>query len=216
MKKLKNILNELVTVDDFLKDNKKELAEVQPLHEKLTKHYSNFKDFHKEHLINYSDRSWGINNMLWKQHKGQHLTAADKYDLNYANSPKLEHLDSAMTQHKTPYKLTVYSGTKIDPREKMNKDKIVHHPAFLSASLGFRTARGFSKQDEVGDKHVMAINVPKGHPGAYISDFSHSGEEREFLLPRGSNLKYNKTEESKYEHPSFGMLKVHTHHMDLV
>jgi len=50
MKKLKNILNELVTVDDFLKDNKKELAEVQPLHEKLTKHYSNFKDFHKEHL----------------------------------------------------------------------------------------------------------------------------------------------------------------------
>ena len=98
----------------------------------------------------------------------------------------------------------------------MNSEKIVHHPAYLSASLGYRVARGFSQTGEKGDRHVLAINIPKGSHGAYIGEHSFSSDEKEFLLPRGSNLKYNKTEESKYEHPSFGMLKVHTHHMDLV
>ncbi len=215
MKKLKEILSELVTVDQFIKDNKKALEDTQPLHDSLNKHYSKFSEVHKEHLRKYSDSSYGINNMLWKQYKNEPLTANDKIELNDLESPKVEHIDSAIAKHKTPHELTLHAGIKYDPRKKMNAEKIVHHPAYLSTSLSHRIARGFSNTSTMKDRHVLSIKVPKGHPGAYIGEHSYSSDEREFLLPKGLNLKYTGTESSEYDHPT-GRLKVHTHHMEIV
>jgi hypothetical protein len=103
-----------------------------------------------------------------------------------------EVMDSGMERHKTPHKLTVYSGIKYDPGEKMDKNKIVHHPSYLSTSLDKFTAKGFSNCTT--NKHVLKIHVPKGHPGAYVDHFSENPGEKEFILPRNTKLKYRGTQ----------------------
>ena len=66
------------------------------------------------------------------------------------------------------------------------------------------------------EKHILNIHVPAGSHGAYVSHISASPVEREFIIPRGSNLKYHHTETVPAEHPIDGKYNKQIHHMTLV
>jgi hypothetical protein len=113
--------------------------------------------------------------------------------------------------------MIVHSGLHQSP-EFAIKDHPGHegkmiHPGFLSTSTDFHQAKEFAhtdrdsvhgpkpthheggtwRTDPTGYGHMMSIHVPKGHPGAYVSDHSAHDYEREFVLPRNTKLRVNKT-----------------------
>lgn len=226
MKKLSQILE-----SDFSKTPNNEMRDLRHLDKTLTSHYSKFSKDHENYIGKYTsayedNASKPINNYLWNQHQGKYNR--DYKNVNYEHV--IKNLDSAMQQHKTPHKLTVYSGVQYDPRHKMNADKIVHHPAYLSGSLNKNVAKDFGKgeyklytpgetaKDHV--KQVLNIHVPKGHPGAYVEHLSETAGEYEFILPRGTNLKYSHTiRHHIYQNEktsSGGKYYVDEHHMHVV
>jgi hypothetical protein len=176
----------------------------------LKKHYYYTEKNHKEAIRDYqrSFISKNINHALWEKHKNPNL----KYTYNETTKK----LDSAIHEFKTPHKLAVYSGTVHDPRELKNSEGIVHHPAYLSTSIKKDVAEGFSddhKNEEKGEAHILKIHVPKGHPGVYVpATESGLNYEREFILPRGTNLKHIKTTKEDIGNNS----KRFTHHMKVV
>jgi len=182
----------------------------------LINHYSKFSNKHKKALNNFTENSFDINDHLWRRHEGS--TYIDK---NAAK--KIPLLDEAINLHSTPKNLEVYSGIGYDPRYRKNKEGIVHHPAFLSTSLHKKVAEDFAQihqeEGENGSKnhwHLLKINIPKGSHGAYIDHISQLGGQKEFVLPRGSNMKYlkhtteNRTKENGYP------TTMHIHHMEVV
>jgi hypothetical protein len=188
----------------------------QTLHSSLVKHYSNFTPRHKVELGEYTDESSDLNAYHWGKHRNP-MMHQEEHEFSTS------HIDSALKQHKTPYDLTVHSGIAYDPREKMNSEHIVHHPAYLSASINPKVAKGFSRMNsqsdanEIKHAHVLKIDVPKGHSGAYVSHISNVKKEREFILPRGINLQHVGHTESKPEKYSFGKMIIHhIHHMKVV
>lgn len=213
MKKLEAILE---TDWKGFKDYVVAQAKTNHLNKTFETHYSNFNGDERKHLIDYTESSNNLNGYLWDNHPRK----------DYENSfhdEKINHLDSAMTRHKTPHKLTVFSGTKFDPRNHMDENKIVHHPAYLSTSLSKKTAASFGTTnyhvDENGrvesEKHVLKIHVPKNHPGAYVDHFSDNKGEKEFILPRGTKLKYKYTDTHKIQDEKDNH-NIHEHHMEIV
>jgi hypothetical protein len=233
MKKLSQII-ESSSVSSYVAKTintlEKQGAKTEKIHNKLTKHYnfnSEEDDFHKNHIEKYTNDSSGVNHYLWMKYKGN-ITPENKDELEFNafkdSSPHMKHLDKALTRFKTPMDIKVHSGTYFDPRHQQDKNGIVHHPAYLSASLLHQQALYFApsiKPEKTKDfiplkeKHVLTIHVPKGSRGAYVSHISYSPAEREFILPRGSNLKYNHTETVKESNPYDGNINIHTHHMTL-
>ena len=208
-----NSIKEAYTVNDFLGDRKKEREESQPLHEELSKHYDLDKYFHeKHHLKEYSDDSSGVNNYLWKKHKKEKMDDEEK-----SFKEDVPHLDKALSTFRTHKDFTVHSGVIYNPIDKKNKEGVVHHPAYLSTSLERGRASAFSDLKKGNVRHVISIKIPKGSKGAYIGDHSYNQDEREFLIPRGANLKHIKTEVREENHPIYGKgdekLEVHYHHM---
>lgn len=65
------------------------------------------------------------------------------------------------------------------------KGSIISDKAFLSTSIDRSVAEDFS-----GLRYILKINVPKGKGrGAYVDPISMHSGEREFLMPRNTNLK---------------------------
>jgi hypothetical protein len=221
----KKFLKEDSWGNEILEKKKKQedgLKKTQNLHDHLIKHYSKYVGEHEEHLKKYTDDSSGVNTKLWKTHAKKKLSDDEKYTADRHSSPKVEWLDSAMHQHKTPDNLTVYSGTNIDPRKAKNKEGIVHHPAYMSTSIMPHIAREFGDlhkgPDGVHEKHMMMIHVPKGSHGAYVGNPKHSytPEEREFILPRGTNLRHLESSSHEENHSIYGKVRYHTHEMEVV
>ena len=186
------------------------------MHDSLSPHYQGFTSSHLHHLKYYQKDSLDLNSFLWNKHKDNE----DFKNLDSRDSANWESdaasMDSAVHQHKTPSKLVVWSGTRHDPRQLKNEQGVVHHPAFLSTSLNTTVARNFAPPMNQGDgtnhQHILKIHVPKGHPGAYVANISRYGE-KEFILPRGTNLQHIKSEEvpTEVEH-----IKRFIHHMRVV
>jgi len=218
-KTLKEILQPYLVEDDFNAKHEKqtkELEETKPLHDRLTAHYKHFDQWHLRKLKKYSDESEATNNYLWQRHKRR--TIGNGHERG-GESSNVQKLDEATQIHKTPEAMTVYSGVQYDPRKKMNKEGIVHHPAYLSTSLRHSIAEGFAynQKDDGATRHVLHIHLKKGTTGAYIGDHSHSPPEREFLLPRGTNLKHQGTDSYEYERNHYGKVTrvtVYNHHME--
>jgi len=222
----------------YLKEWKKEYGDFeisQQEHDNLAPHYNYNPD--SKHikksgaslasLVGYVRSSTGLNRYHWHRYHNPDV------EVNHEWENKTKHIDKLMDTHSTPHSLTVYSGTKIDPREHMDQDKIVHHPAFLSTSLSSNIAGRFAgrnarlEQPNIQHEHMLKIHVPEGHSGIYVgsdtfpyqdSDFHENAkEEKEFILPRGIKLRHIKTEES--EDPSFhgsNHYKYYLHHMEIV
>ncbi len=196
-------------------------SSMDDLHDKLNKKYR-FGNDDKKSFKSHMSHSFGVNNHLWEVHHGNKEYASSNFDpINYYKE-RIKNLDTAINNHKTPHDLTVYSGIGYDPRDKMNSNKIVHHPAYLSTSIDKGVAENFSlshreKKKGIYHENVIKINVPKGHVGAYIGKFMKN--EKEFLLPRGLKLKHLHTETIKGEYKNnYGTIKYenHLHHMEIV
>lgn len=169
----------------------------------LEDHYHISPEHHKA-IENFTKNSGYMNSYLW-----------DKKDNKAFNHGDIDKLDKITAAHKTPHDLTLFSKTRHDPRVKKNSEGIFHHPAFISTSLDNKVAMGL-KWNEQRDKHgithhhIMEIKVPKGHRGLYIGSRSHYKTQREFLLPRGLNLKYHNTNTQEC-----GKYHYHIHKMEL-
>ena len=185
-------------------------------HEELSKHY-NFTPEHEGHLKAHTDDSTDVNNYLWDKHEDVPEFGHDPH-----HEHNIKKMDHALSAYKTPSNLIVYSGIHYDPRGRMNSEKVVHHPAYMSTSLDKDIAKGFASDKpasprQAKGKHILAIHVPEGHPGAYVGHISHVSSEREFVLPRDTKLKHIKTES---EVESSRILRkpysLHIHHMEVV
>jgi len=199
------------TINSHLDKIKKDNEGTQAEHESLSKHYTLEGHQNSHHLRNYTDGSYSINSHLWKQHKGKPSTKTELHD-----AESVPHIDKILDSYKTPNKMKVYSGTIHDPQKAKDENNIVHHPAYLSTSIKRTTAEGFADIQKGQKKHVLSISVPKGSKGMYIGDHSFNKDEREFLLPRNSKLKHIKTDVHEEEHPIYGKINMHVHHMELL
>ena len=187
------------------------------LHKEISPHYKFNKD-EKQYLNNYSLGS-SINSYLWDKHKG--TVVKDRNSKN--NDLYTKKMDEVIKNHKTPRDFTVYSGTKHDPTKLKNSEGIVHHPAYISTSLKKDTAIDFASNHQTHDEegnihnHILKIHVPKGHSGAYIANISKMKGEKEFLLPRGLNMKITGYHNEKYPRGNSGKNNIyHIHHMEIV
>ena len=181
---------------------------------RIKKHYddsykNNITPQEKTHVEKYQEDSYLVNNHHWETHKGNLSTYTPAILDNVEETSK--HMDNVINKSKTPHKLVVYSGTCHDPREIKSENNIFHHPAYLSTSLNENFASGRGEDLSFKNTHMLKIHVPKDHPGAYIpsisSDKLANETEREFTLPRHTNLKYIKTTKDG---------KINIHHMKVV
>jgi hypothetical protein len=203
MKSFKEFLTEIIN------ENPESRRKLQSKHKELMNHYQyepeeikNIKDYTtKTHEGSGSAR---LNSYLWRKHH-------DKSEHDELYEKRKQNLDKIMKMHKTPEEMHVYSGITYDPRNKMNSEGIVHHPAYLSTSLNREVARTFNRWDNDSKQfNMLKIHVPKNHPGIYVGNHTKWKSEKELILPRGINLKHIKSEKSG---PSpFNCL----HHMEIV
>jgi hypothetical protein len=194
----------------------KEYDAAHEIHTNLVKHYSHFTPEHKTSIKDYTYNSKALNGFHWNNHN----KTSDAYSKEplYIERMKREtkDMDSVINAHETPHELNVYSNSRHDPRELKNSKAIVHHPAYLSATLSRHVAKGIvwnaKKDKETGElhHHIMKIHVSEGHAGAYVDHHSQLSSQKEFILPRGLNMKYHKTESQK-----FGNDNYHYHHMSI-
>lgn len=204
--------------------DKPEAPEIKPLHDKLKKHYD-FPD--EKHISNtplkrYGNDSEKLNSYLWNKHK----------DPSHHSGPRnmeARMLSHTITQTPAPNDMTVHTGLYGDPRKRMNSNGIVHHPAFLSASLNPHIAKSFAighrhaeDLDTTTDKtlpqiHSMQIHIPEGsRHGAYVAHVVPATKEREFLIDKGKNLKIHHTDKH-IEKTAAGYDVVHyIHHTEIV
>jgi hypothetical protein len=211
MKNFKQFIKE-DALDDRLAASKKRIENEENLEQTLKKHYTGLEPHHDTlHDFTYDSRP--INSPLWKLHKGE--------DVDYPKiREKINKMDSIVNKHKTTGDMIVYSKSRRDPRELKNSESIVHHPAFLSTSIkkdyveNNYLSRNREKKDDGVHHHFWQIHVPKGNKGVFIPD-EHSIDNRakEFVLPRGSNLKYidTDTKEDKNIHTFY-----HYHKLDVI
>jgi len=189
------------------------------LHEDLIAHYNKrFEPDHLKSIKDYVSGSRKLNDYQWRKTKRSTVN-------NNILEKKSTRLDSVLNNNKTPKKFVVWSGTKHDPREKKNNEGIVNHPAYLSTSLDEHVAGRFAFRNETIDnkkrethQHLLKIKIPKGHPGAYVARTGNGMEhEKEFILPRGTNLRYLKTDTTTVPRASYRFAKhIHVHHMEVV
>lgn len=164
-------------------------------HLELVDHFDKYTSKDADAISKYTSNSSVNRDLLSNPNHKSSLTSA---------------LDSAIARHAAPDDITVYSGTSIDHANSLRTHSIVHHPAYLSSSPSINAARSFANKN-AGD--IMKIVIPKGHPCAYISDHSKHTGEYEVLLPKGLNLKIDKSKEQVFVGKS-GSYKVH--HCDIV
>jgi hypothetical protein len=237
MKKLRQITEEF---DSIPEDKDK----INSTHRKLVDHYrdiapvgSLYPDHypdHQKHIYNYMYSSSGINGYLWSKEK--------KNSPNEVLDEKVSKLKETIGKKRTPMNLTVYSGSVHDPREHMDSNGIMNHPAFLSTSIRKNVAGRFANYNSAykvnkekphhiyQDHHLYQISVPKGHPAFYAGGLGNSyppdehnteDVEKEMIFLPGSRMKHLKTEEVNHNvkpRPDSGTT-IHRHfihHMEML
>jgi hypothetical protein len=191
--------------------------------QRLRSHYK-FSDIHIDSIKDYTRNSKKQNNYHWERHK----KTSDRDELYEARASKL---DKVLKRHRAPEDITVHTGIGYDPRNKRNAKGIVHHPAYLSTSLDKKAAVKFSEKatSSVYQKtptsgeihfHTLSVNVPKGHPGAYVDHHSSVPGEKEFILPRNTKMKmveHHQKKEGFITHKGVKYTRFyHTHKMEIV
>jgi hypothetical protein len=174
--------------------------------ESLSDHYKNYNNDDVENLTFFSGNSKDLNSYHWERRNKN--TPINK---NHEDTSKA--LDKTINKNRLDKDHILYSGSRHDPREKMNALGIVHHPAYLSTTPSKLVAQSFAKDNESDNGvNLFKIKVPKGHPAAYIGKHSWVNPgEKEVLLPRGLNLRHIKT--TKYNDNNY---EIKMHHMEVV
>ena len=165
--------------DEVSKHRQLHYAEIENQALDLMQHYhhTKYSPFHKTAIAKYTN--------AWSPYNKKIIR---KEELDDDVIRDIGHLDTAMNVTKLHEPLTVYSGTDPAHAEILRNNSIVHHPSFLSSSLSISKARGFADQGDDGKGDVVAIHLPKGFSGVYTGDMSSIPSEKEFILPRHTNL----------------------------
>lgn len=169
--------------------------------DKLTKHYdpNSYSTAELDHVRRYTHFASNVNHRI----------------LNNTTIPEdaqhIHHLNSAILKHPIPDDMVVYSGTNKTHATTIKDNDVVHHPAFVSTSLSLWRAAKFAN-DKEGD--LMAIHLPKGHPGLYAEHMSHMPTERELILPKGLHFKidHSRRERLYYNSKPLTIHHVFPHH----
>ena len=176
----------------------------QVLSDKLQQHYVKERD-EESPIFRYTQGSYELNHSLINQHK----TGQEPME-HFSEHAK--ELDKELGKHKLPHDMITYSGIKVDkfdPREHMDKDGMMHSPAFMSSSILPNVAQGFARSIErdtlrslqgkeptgsdQSEQHIIRFKHKKGDPGTFIEGNTKYEGEHEFLIPRNVKFKFNKT-----------------------
>ena len=177
--KLKSLESAEMFAETLKRSHNKNL---QALDKKLVTHYADVTSnpMYAKHIEQYSSDSSKINHAL-----------LHSQSLTNEQSHHVMTLDDVVQHTRTPDDMVLYSGvSRTHANELMRKD-VVHHPSFISTSLTVNKAMDFASR---GNGDLVEIHLPGNHNGVYIDHVSDYAE-REFLLPRGLNLRIHKDKE---------------------
>ncbi len=136
----------------------------------------------------FANSSFPVNaSLIGHHHVGQTATG----NVHGISLPTMD----SITKRKVGRKLTIHSGMGFDPRPLVNKDGLLHLPAYTSTSISKESAINFANKKEAKEKgHVLSLELNKEDKGVYLGDnaFPH---EKEFLLPRNTTIKIHRSEE---------------------
>lgn len=145
-----------------------------------------------EHSQAYSKWSADLNKSLLKHsNEGREHPKTFQDDIHHYD---LKKLDEEIAEHKLPHKLHVYSGVGFDPQKlsSAHPEGHIHLPAYTSSSINKDIAREFASGAAFGKnegRHILHMELPKGHTGKYLGENSENYHESEFMLPRGMTIK---------------------------
>jgi len=160
----------------------------------LMQEYGQTKQSLHPEISRYTEDSSYLNRNLWQHF----LNTGSDYEDNSLGEHNLKSLDEALQSRQLPTKLTVFAGVKYNPGLEAAKNSYnrLYHPGYTSSSIepgtglefSARVKRGRVKEDnfgdDPGDRHILKIHLPAGHPGEFIGTRSHFDHEKEFLIPR--------------------------------
>lgn len=116
------------------------------------------------------------------------------------NKKHIKALDEVLNNSKMHADTHVFTGLPHSPikhfkdmKAKKGESITIHHPAYLSTSTSYETAKFFaSKPSEVtkpgAEKHVLKLHIPQGTKGGSIRHLATFADENEVLLHRGHNI----------------------------
>ncbi len=192
----------------------KEIVRGRALHEHyhendklLTEHHS-FPAHQINSIRRYTDHSQPLNRKLFFRHLELSEKGAPNDKIDHIENDDMDGeyrqvifgkgddtyhhgrvLDSITRGGHTPKELTLYSGVRFHPEEKIDATRQLHLPAYTSSSLSPKVAHAFSlRGDEGNNHHILRIHWPRESNGAYIAPHSTHMSEYEHLLPRGLTL----------------------------
>lgn len=145
----------------------------------------------------YTHSSKSINKNLWqnKEHAIDDDVIGINKELN--QSPNFHH------------NFTIYSGIRKNPDEITNNN-LLHHPAFMSASISPKTALDFA---EYGTRHILKIHVKKHQNiGAYIGDKSQYPDQHEFII-KPNQLLYISPNYTEHKYNTRENVRIHDAHI---
>jgi hypothetical protein len=162
--------------------------------ENLLKEYGQTKKSLHPEIFRYTEDSNYLNRTLWEHFLG---TGSD-YEDDRIGGHNLKILDKALQSRQLPTKLTVFAGVKYNPGLEAAKNSYnrLYHPGYTSSSIEPGTGLEFASKikrgrvkedlfnDDPGDRHILKIHLPAGHPGEFIGTRSNFDNEKEFLIPR--------------------------------
>jgi hypothetical protein len=138
------------------------------------------------------------------------------------DTTQANHLSAAVSNNTLPSAAWGYRGLHGIHAEKFRNLKpgdTFHSKGFVSTTLDPNRSTHFSKGED-----VLAVHVPKGSKGLYVSDpkLNSWQDERELLLPHGTHFRYKHSEQiSVPEHHYSGektgrMSNITMHHVEMI
>lgn len=176
-------------------------AELAPHEAKALRQYTENASHRINHVLH--DSYHGRTNEFKSMYQS-HIDTLDAAFANPKNHVQVDHV--------------VYSGVPESPARVIDMERKrlklkdtdpdppvhVHLPAFTSTSTDSGQAVEFAKiHGNTGVKHVLKIQVPKGHPSISVRHLSSFPSEEEVLLHRGTQLKIDPIPHKgdRYGHP---------------
>lgn len=102
-------------------------------------------------------------------------------------------IQNALLSYSLPEDIVVYRYTrrkavKANCRGQIHNGAVIGDPAFQSTSLVKSCMKSFAREHKMDC--LLKIYLPKGFPGAYISEYQEEDrlDENEYLLPAGTQL----------------------------
>ena len=100
--------------------------------------------------------------------------------------PDIKHLDSYLEKNKLPVDLHAYSAVDYNPKDKLNDEKELSLPAYMSVTPHKDVAKGYTSPDKNGIHHIIHVMLKKGDTAAPLGT-----HEDEVLIGRGQTMNYH-------------------------